>query len=92
MEEAAASVISVTQTSPVNLKRKPPHLPEYLNPPAISISNALSLLDELITFEALRMPAGDLEPAGRHSIPVSGVAPLWSKPMPIIQKATGGLG
>ena len=50
--------------------------PEIVYSPVIAPSQALSHLEELITFEAL--PASDLEPAGRHSIPVSSVAQqLW---------------
>lgn len=46
---------------------------EIVYPPIIAPSQALSHLKELITFfEAL--PASDLQPAGRNSIPVSGVA------------------
>ena len=76
-----ASVISIPQlvTDLANKSQEPEELeattPESVifYPPVIATSQALSHLDELVTFfEAL--PASDLEPIGRRYITVSSVA------------------
>ena len=58
--------------------------------PVIATSQALSYLNELVSFfDAL--PASDLEPF-HHSFQRGVTAPdlpLWSKPIPRIRKATG---